>query len=166
MLKGVSARNSKGQGNAPGAGWNKGVVSNAEASSGPGHGLDGEGREVALVDLEWESDEDEEASVDESEEDVDEGRSCGGRGFVYIMLREALGEVVFKSAVDMRRQVGCINEGFGSMSMGESRSSGVIWMSGSSSEKSSESVSYSASSEKGEAGASRSSSQRTQMRPL
>lgn len=46
------------------------MVSNAEGSSSPVHGgLVGEGRDVALVDLEWESDEDEEASVDESEVD-------------------------------------------------------------------------------------------------
>ena len=149
------------------------MVSNTGLSNEPGHGgLDGEGREVALVDLEWESDEDEAASADESDEEVDEGlRSCG-RGLVYTISRGALGKgtevlvFVVKSAVDMRRVVGCIKEGIGSMSMGVSWSGGVIWMSGSSSEKSSESVSYSASSDIGEEGASRSSSQRTQTRPL
>ena len=91
---------------------------------------------------------------------------------MYTILRGALGKgtevlvFVVKSAVDMRRVVGCIKEGIGSMSMGVSWSGGVMWMSGSSSEKSSESVSYSASSEIGEEGASRSSSQRTHTRPL
>jgi hypothetical protein len=150
------------------------MVSNTEVSSGLGQGgLDGEGREVALVDLEWESDEDEAASVDESDEEVDEGlRSWGVRGLVYTISRGALGKgtgvlvFVVKSAVDMRRVVGCIKEGIGSMSMEVAWSSGAMWMSGSSSEKSSESVSYSVSSEIGKEGTSRSSSQRTQTRPL
>jgi len=144
-------------------------MSNAEEASGLGHGgLDGEGREVALVDLEWESHEDEEASVDESDED--EGlRSWDRWGLVYTILRGALGKVlvfVVESAEGMRRVVGCIKEGGGSISMGKSWSGGVMWMSGSSSEKTSESVSYSLSSETGEEGGSRWSSQRTQTRPL
>lgn len=92
-------------------------------------GLDGEGREVALVDLEWESDED----VEESDEDGDESPlSSGERGLVYTILRGALEEgtgvsmLVVESAVDMRRVVGCMKEGVGSMSIGGSRSNGVI----------------------------------------
>lgn len=124
----LSANDERGsKGDVPGVGWNARVVSNAEVSGGGGQGgLDGEGREVALVDLECESDEDEEASVDESE-GVDEClRSCGGRESVYTILRGALGNgtdvfvFVFKSAVDMRRVVGCMKEGVGSMSMGAS----------------------------------------------
>lgn len=135
------------------------MVSNAEEANGPGHGgLDGEGREVALVDPEWESPEDEEVSVDESDED--EGlRSWERREWVVLVF-------VIGSAEGMRRVVGCIKEGGGSISIGRSWSGGVMWMSGSSSEKTSESVSYSLSSETGAGGGSRSSSQRTQTRPL
>lgn len=162
-----------GKWDVPGADWNGGVVSNAEASGGPGHGeLEGEGRDVALVDLEWESDKDEEASVDEPEEEVDEClRSWGGRELAQSILRGARGKemevlvFVLESAVDMRRVVGCMKEGTESMSMRGSWSREAISTSGSSSEKSSESVSYSVSSGRGE-GASRSSSQRTHKRPL